>query len=392
MTNEKTRPRYSSLIYLHGSAMTPIQDKKIGVLQREIKYIKAIAKNFNEVHLFSPDTKDVIQDIAPNVTAHAFPFNIGKLTKFAYYILTPIMFFRIFRASTLIKCKEFSGGLPFVIAKRLHKKKGLISYRWNWSDGAKKDPTKGRFNYIIRKAIENFCFKNADVITTTSSSLKDVVEKHGVDNDKIIVLPNFIECDVFKPDKKIQNDNLEILLIGRLVHIKNYPLVLEAAHMLSQKGIKLKTTIIGQGPLKKDLLVLADKYKIKLEIIDRVSNEKVPEYINKSLIYVMCSRSEGNPKALLEAMSCEKSVIGTNVRGIRDIIKNQENGLLCEEKPESLADSIERLITDPILRNKLSKNARKYVKETCSFKRILEKEIDIYDRLLEQCNVVNFDG
>ena len=60
----------------------------------------------------------------------------------------------------------------------------------------------------------------------------------------------------------------------------------------------------------------------------------MPQYYNRCKVYVLCSLYEGNPKTLLEAMACGCAVVGTNVLGIQEIIRHQENGLLVPEQPE----------------------------------------------------------
>lgn len=371
-----------NLTYLYGSAMYPTTIDKIGMLSREVYLIKKLSEQFNELHIFSMDTKEVFSDLPPNVFHHIFPFDIGKLTKFAYFLLTPLFYPSIFKKCNLIRANELSAGIPFVIIKKIYRKKGIISYKWAWSDTARMDSTKSYFNYIARKIIEKLTFKNADIIFVPTSKLQEIVERSGIDKNKIILKPEFVDCNVFKKIKNLKNSS-DILLIGRFDKIKNYPLVIKAADILSNRGIRARITIIGQGPIKEDIQKLADTYSINLKIIERELNEQIPYHINSALVYVICSTTEGNPKALLEAMSCGVPVIGTNVRGINELIIDSENGLLCEENPESLANAIERVINDPELRDKLGQNARKTIVDTYSDEKILEKEFSVCDMLLK---------
>ena len=97
----------------------------------------------------------------------------------------------------------------------------------------------------------------------------------------------------------------------------------------------------------------------------------------------MPSIAEGNPKVLLEAMSCGIACIGSNIRGINNIIKHKENGFLCETDSISIRDAIVELYNDENLRNKIGKNARKFILDNCSLELITEKEYSFYQEILK---------
>jgi glycosyltransferase involved in cell wall biosynthesis len=92
-------------------------------------------------------------------------------------------------------------------------------------------------------------------------------------------------------------------------------------------------------------------------------------------VFVLPSRFEGNPKALLEAMACGLPVIGTNVQGIRDIIRHQFNGILVDSGVESLAEAIEMLLTKPELAHKLGNQAARDIADRYTFDEIVRLEL-----------------
>mgnify|MGYP001178644113 CR=1 FL=1 len=96
---------------------------------------------------------------------------------------------------------------------------------------------------------------------------------------------------------------------------------------------------------------------------------------NKYKVMVICSNYEGNPKVLLEAMSCGCAVIGTNVIGIKEIINNRINGLLVEKNPLILKNTIIKLLKNNDLRKILAKNGENYIKSNNSLSSILDKEV-----------------
>jgi len=115
-----------------------------------------------------------------------------------------------------------------------------------------------------------------------------------------------------------------------------------------------------------------------------IPNEKLPEIINQNQIYILPSFYEGNPKTLLESMSCGMACIGTNVKGINNIIKHGENGYLCNTDAESIKNAILTVYKDTKLRDRIGKAAREYIINNCSLEIIVEKEHAIYKSLLKK--------
>jgi glycosyltransferase involved in cell wall biosynthesis len=96
----------------------------------------------------------------------------------------------------------------------------------------------------------------------------------------------------------------------------------------------------------------------------------------------LASLYENNPKSLLEAMSCGMLVIGTKVKGIKDIIQDGINGFLCEPIPESIRETVLRVFSSINKFANVRMNARNYIERNCALKEIVKREIDIYRRLL----------
>ena len=108
----------------------------------------------------------------------------------------------------------------------------------------------------------------------------------------------------------------------------------------------------------------------------------MPLLYNKYKVYVLCSRYEGNPKTLLEAMSCSCAVIGSNVGGIRNIIRHGENGLLFPDNDlKALYVAIQELLSSHEMCEKLGKKAYKYIKDNHSLESSLTKEFDLYQSM-----------
>lgn len=117
-------------------------------------------------------------------------------------------------------------------------------------------------------------------------------------------------------------------------------------HNLFRAFIKLPEyylDIIGTGPLKDALKKEVDILGIKVNFLGLFPKNKIPEIMNQYRIFILTSYWEGNPKVLLEAMSCGIACIGTNVWGIKNIINHKENGYLCGISSNSIKRAIQTL-------------------------------------------------
>jgi len=182
---------------------------------------------------------------------------------------------------------------------------------------------------------------------------------------------NFIPSLIKKKDIFFRNDTctkepIKLIFVGRLVPIKGLIYLLKALKWLKSEKLNVILTIVGEGPQKKELLLLAKKLNIEKSVEFKTQipfGEKLFKTYKESDIFVLPSLSEGIPKSILEAMAFGLPVIATNTGGIPDIIKNKENGLLvapAEEKEISMA--IEQIIRNPKLRKKIIKNGYNFVK------------------------------
>lgn len=100
---------------------------------------------------------------------------------------------------------------------------------------------------------------------------------------------------------------------------------------------------------------------------------------------VLPSYREGLPKVLLEAASCGRSIVATDVPGCREIVRNNENGLLVPPRDSrSLANALKVLIENPELRAKMGARGREIVEAEFSEEIVVKQMMEVYERLLSQ--------
>ena len=111
-------------------------------------------------------------------------------------------------------------------------------------------------------------------------------------------------------------------------------------------------------------------------------NAEVAEWYRAADVFVLPTRSEGTPNVVLECMASGTPVVASRVGGIPEVIQDQHNGLLFEsEDVEELSRCIDRLVRDPELARRLSRQALDDVQEH-SVERQIQKNIDVYRRVV----------
>lgn len=226
---------------------------------------------------------------------------------------------------------------------------------------------------------EREIFKQCDAVLCTSQmGMAHARRLCGNSEKPIGWIPNYVDTSLFKP-LAARKRKRSIIFVGRLVPQKNILSLLQAL-----EGIDCSLTIIGDGPLREMILWEASRKKIKLVYHDRIINEKLPAVLNEHEVFILPSFYEGMPKALLEAMACGLAVIGSPIDGIKDLIEEGINGVLCFTDAESIRDALKRLFEAPELIPQYGKEAAKKVRERFDLHEVVRQEIDFYKDVLRQ--------
>lgn len=211
--------------------------------------------------------------------------------------------------------------------------------------------------------------------------------------DKVIVVPNGVDCEKFNPS--IEGNCIKayyglegfkiVLFVGALTkwhRYKGLDILIKAFKLVSKEYRNVRLLIVGDGHLKPEY----QKQCISLGLADKVifagnvPDKELPKFYAASDMLILPSKdwSEGFGLTILEANASGKPAIGSNVGGIPSIITHGINGLLvppCDEK--ALANSILNLLNDEELAKKMGKEGRK-IAEAHDWKRIAKLVEKIY--------------
>ncbi len=176
-----------------------------------------------------------------------------------------------------------------------------------------------------------------------------------------------------------------ITTVGRLVRQKRHRLVLDALKLLERRDDWL-ALIVGDGPLRRELEEHAEHLGLLGKKVKFLGfRDDVPEILRATDIYVHVSTFEGLPLAVVEAAMAGAAIIATPAGGIPEVISDGETGVIWQgEGPESLAETIERLIIDRELSRALGAAARESVLDRFTARAWLRAHRRLYLQLLSQ--------
>ena len=232
---------------------------------------------------------------------------------------------------------------------------------------------KGSVNHPLRPIIRRIStyrlkkqVKNAEAcLYVTQRTLQQMYPvKEGafsVGVSDVIVRDNVVAKE---PKLLCKKDKYTIISVGSLAQMYKAPdIVLLALSILKKRGYDIHLTWLGDGCFKQDMIELADKLGVNADFLGNVSTEVVHKKISDTDIFLLVSRTEGLPRALIEAMAHGLPCIGSRVGGIPELL---ESSVLVEkENPNQLADLIQKMLTDFDFTNE---QAKRNLNESLSYR------------------------
>jgi glycosyltransferase involved in cell wall biosynthesis len=212
----------------------------------------------------------------------------------------------------------------------------------------------------------------------------DLARYYGLKRRDIAVLGNapsdlFVEAGRFFSASKNEK---RILYAGRLDKQKGILDLIESMKTVCEKIPDAKLVMVGKGPALSAVArrVIELNLQKHVELAGFKSHKELLDIYSRSSIYVQpSSYSEGLPTSILEAMACKLAVVATSVRGVIDIVKQGETGMLVPPKdPKSLATAIIDLLNAPDLVQKIGANGRRVVENKFTWKKVAERVLAAY--------------
>ena len=245
---------------------------------------------------------------------------------------------------------------------------------------------------LLRWRASNLLRYNLDVAYRIIC-VSDVAKKHlmmtwDVPVDKLVVLPNAVDVECFKPDPDLGaqtraslqlTDHPLIIFVGSFYQWHDISTLLMAFSIVLSKNSDARLLMVGDGTEREVMMKLSDSLAMDgaVQFTGFVTHTEVSRYVNAADIAVvpvpaMKQEMWLSPMKLFEYMASGKAVIATAMGQVKEVIKDGENGLLVPASDEqALADAINKLIEDAPLRNNLGKQAREVAVQNHSWESYL---------------------
>jgi len=195
-------------------------------------------------------------------------------------------------------------------------------------------------SYILPRRQIQWAAKQAAAMITVCAALKSSLVDLGVASERVSVLRNGVDLDLFRPftDEQARAeararfgmDGFALVSVGQLIERKGNHFIIEA--MKDLPGVRLY--IAGDGPDRQQLLKLAADYGVtdRVHLLGLVPHDQLPQLYGAADALVLASSREGWANVLLEAMACGTPVVATRIWGTPEVVTTPVAGVLMHER------------------------------------------------------------
>ena len=266
----------------------------------------------------------------------------------------------------------------------------------------------GKVKTTIYKNIERFLAKRSSAIIAISEKQKKELcidyKVSAPEKTKVIPLGfdllKFSENQekkrkTFRDQYKIEEDEICIVIIGRLVPVKNHALFLKAIHYVkNHTSKKIRAVVVGDGSLRNDLIQLCknlqldtcyfsvDKSRATVIFTSWIQDVSYP--LAGSDVVCLTSFNEGTPVSLIEAQAASKAIITTKVGGIENSVNAEAAFLIDIEDEKSFFEKLVLLVQNKELRDKMALYGKGFVFDRFHYTRLVKDVQELYNTLLNK--------
>ena len=217
---------------------------------------------------------------------------------------------------------------------------------------------------IIHKIIRKIVFKTSHAFIGASINSIKLYTSYGVPMEKIFQSHLCIDNKRFENNKTFEQRKYDIMFSGQFIDIKSPLFFVDIAIKLSKKINNLHVLILGDGPLKDELISKLNENNIQYHYAGFVSQEELPEYYSNSKLLLFPTKIDAWGIIVNEAMASGTPVLTTPYAGvINDLLIDGKNGYILDFNVDKWVNKIENILNNQTLWETLSMNAKNRVQE-----------------------------
>jgi glycosyltransferase involved in cell wall biosynthesis len=285
----------------------------------------------------------------------------------------------------LIHTHDFYTNIFGMLAARLAKTTARI---------ASKRETDG-MRSVTQKAMEKNAYIFSHAVVVNAGTIKEYLIERGVRENKIEIIHNGLDLARLAPDPQMNRAEIAALLgipsdmplitiVANLRHsIKNIPMFLRAAKIVSQTVINAAFVIAGEGELMEEMQAMAESLGIADRVFFLGRCAHVAELLAISYAGVLSSTSEGFSNSILEYMAAGLPVVVTRVGGAAEAVDEGETGYIVESNDHiAMATALIELLKNMHKAERLGTQGRQKVVNEFALAQQLQKTKALYEKLL----------
>jgi glycosyltransferase involved in cell wall biosynthesis len=213
-----------------------------------------------------------------------------------------------------------------------------------------------RLGVTMERRIAPRAYRGDRIVTLSESSRREIIEMLHLSPERITVSPPGVDAR-FTPGGEPAPTPL-VVAVGRLVPVKRFDILVRSLAELRERVPDLKAVIIGEGYARPGLEQLRAELGAEswLDLPGRVEDDELVEWYRKAWVVASTSLREGWGMTLTEAAACGTPAVATAIAGHTDAVLDGESGLLVEST-DDMTGALERVLTDEVLRSRLSRGA-----------------------------------
>lgn len=247
----------------------------------------------------------------------------------------------------------------------------FTAHGWSFTEGVEK-----RQQHFYRK-IEKYIGKISSTVITVCDYDRNLALKHEVlPFAKIKTIHNGVIDTKNAQFKKVERETVEILMVARFEQPKKQQELLDA--LVHLKDLNWHMIFAGDGSLKQRSAQFVQENNLGNKVTFLGNHSNVSELLNNADIFVLTSSWEGLPLSILEAMAHGLPIIASNVGGVKEAVRDWQNGFLIYE---NLHEQLTTLIEDKLLRENMGKKSREIYEASFTFENMYEKTLSTYYNL-----------
>lgn len=255
--------------------------------------------------------------------------------------------------------------------------------------GAKRIVATRRMDHAIKGPFSRFKYRGVDQIVAISEAIGALVVEGGVPPKRVRVIHSVVQCPETYPQGDLRSSlgiGAGIPVIGTIATLaerKGHRHLFEAVCEVKSKYPNIRVLVVGEGPQKEELRELVIRLGLDRTVIFTGFRQDIPQVLNTLDVFVLASHREGLGVAVLEAACSGRAIIGSNVGGIPEIVKDGETGLLVPPgDARTLAKKLTYLLDHPEHGGQLGERARAFVREEFSLESMVTGYVELYGELL----------